>query len=60
MIRAPKNETAENVIYGNRPFSLNPLNRGKTKKHQIKGKQLNASWDHAFLLRLMDFQVLRP
>jgi hypothetical protein len=26
-----------------------------TKKRGIKGKQLNASWDHAYRLRLLDF-----
>ncbi len=34
---------------------MNLLNRDKTKKRGIKGKQLNATWDHAYLLRLLDF-----
>jgi len=29
------------------------LKREKTKKRGIKGKQLNAGWDHAYLLRLL-------
>jgi len=38
-----------------RRMTMNLLNRDKTKKRGIKGKQLNASWDHAYLLRLLDF-----
>jgi hypothetical protein len=29
------------------------LKRENTKKRGIKGKQLNASWDHAYLLKLL-------
>jgi hypothetical protein len=29
------------------------LKREKTKKRGIRGKQLNASWDHPYLLRLL-------
>jgi predicted transposase YbfD/YdcC len=36
-----------------RRLALNLLKREKTKKRGIKGKQLNASWDHAYLLRLL-------
>jgi len=32
---------------------LNLLRREKTKKRGIKGKQLNASWNHAYLLQLL-------
>jgi predicted transposase YbfD/YdcC len=36
-----------------RRLSLNLLKKEKTKKRGIRGKQLNASWDHAYLLRLL-------
>jgi predicted transposase YbfD/YdcC len=36
-----------------RRLALNLLKREKTKKRGIRGKQLNASWDHAYLLRLL-------
>jgi hypothetical protein len=36
-------------------MAMNLLNRDKTKKRGIKGKQLNTSWDHAYLPRLLDF-----
>jgi len=35
--------------------ALNLLNQDRTKQRGIKGKQLNASWDHAYLLRLLAF-----
>lgn len=38
-----------------RRLALNLLKQDKTKKRGIKGKQLNASWDHAYLLRLLAF-----
>lgn len=38
-----------------RRLALNLLKQDRTKKRGIKGKQLNASWDHAFLLRLLAF-----
>jgi hypothetical protein len=38
-----------------RRMAINLLNREKTKKRGIKGKQLNASWDHNYLLRLLNF-----
>ncbi len=38
-----------------RRLALNLLKRDQTKKRGIKGKQLNASWDHACLLRLLSF-----
>jgi len=36
-----------------RRLALNALRKEKTKKRSIRGKQLNASWDHAYLLRLL-------
>jgi hypothetical protein len=36
-------------------MAVNLLNQEKTKKRGIKGKQLNASWDHSYLLRLLNF-----
>lgn len=39
-----------------RRLALNLLKREKTKKRGIKGKQLNASWDHSYLLRLLGVQ----
>ena len=36
-----------------RRLALNLLKKEKTKKRGIKGKQLNAGWDHAYLLRLL-------
>ncbi len=38
-----------------RRLALNLLKQDKTKKRGIKGKQLNASWDHAYLKRLLAF-----
>lgn len=38
-----------------RRLALNLLKQDHTKKRGIKGKQLNASWDHAYLLRLLAF-----
>jgi len=36
-----------------RRLALNLLKRETTKKRGIRGKQLNAGWDHAYLLRLL-------
>ena len=36
-----------------RRLALNLLKREPTKKRGIKGKQKNAGWDHAYLLRLL-------
>jgi predicted transposase YbfD/YdcC len=36
-----------------RRMALNLLKTDKTKKRGIRGKQNNASWDHAYLLRLL-------
>lgn len=38
-----------------RRLALNLLKSERTKKRGIKGKQLNAAWDHAYLLRLLAF-----
>jgi hypothetical protein len=38
-----------------RRLALNLLQQERTKKRGVKGKQLNASWDHAYLLRLLAF-----
>jgi predicted transposase YbfD/YdcC len=50
--RARTGYAAENLATLRR-LALNLLKREKTKKRGIKGKQLNASWDHAYLLRLL-------
>lgn len=50
--RARAGHAAENLATLRR-LALNKLKREKTKKRGIKGKQLNASWDHAYLLRLL-------
>jgi predicted transposase YbfD/YdcC len=38
-----------------RRLALNLLKQDRTKKRGIKGKQLNASWDHRYLLSLLAF-----
>lgn len=38
-----------------RRLALNLLKRDSSLKRGIKGKQLNAAWDHAYLLRLLAF-----
>jgi predicted transposase YbfD/YdcC len=50
--RARTGYAAENLATLRR-LALNLLRRDKTKKRGIKGKQLNAGWDHAYLLRLL-------
>jgi predicted transposase YbfD/YdcC len=50
--RARSGYAAENLATLRR-FALNLLNTEKTKKRGIRGKQLNAGWDHAYLLRLL-------
>ena len=50
--RARAGYAAENLATLRR-LALNLLKREKTKKRGLKGKQLNASWDHAYLLRLL-------
>ena len=54
--RARAGYAAENLATLRR-LALNLLKREKTKKRGIKGKQLNASWDHAYLLRLLGVQT---
>jgi predicted transposase YbfD/YdcC len=50
--RARTGYAAENLATLRR-LALNLLKSEKTKKRGIRGKQLNASWDHAYLLRLL-------
>lgn len=50
--RARAGHAAENLATLRR-LALNLLKREKTKKRGVRGKQLNASWDHAYLLRLL-------
>ena len=50
--RARSGYAAENLATLRR-LALNLLKTEKTKKRGIRGKQLNASWDHAYLLRLL-------
>jgi predicted transposase YbfD/YdcC len=50
--RARAGFAAENLATLRR-LALNLLKQEKTKKRGIKGKQLNAGWNHAYLLRLL-------
>lgn len=50
--RARAGYAAENLATLRR-LALNMLKREHTKKRGIKGKQLNAGWDHAYLLKLL-------
>jgi predicted transposase YbfD/YdcC len=50
--RARAGFAAENLATLRR-LALNLLKQEKTKKRGIKAKQLNASWNHAYLLRLL-------
>lgn len=54
--RARTGYAAENLATLRR-LALNLLRREKTKKRGIKGKQLNAGWDHAYLLRLLGTEI---
>ena len=51
--RARTGHAAENLATLRR-LALNLLRREKTKRRGIKGKQLNAGWNHAYLLRLLE------
>ncbi len=53
--RARTGFAAENLATLRR-LALNLLKRERTKKRGIRGKQLNASWDHAYLLKLLAVQ----
>lgn len=50
--RARLGHAAENLGTLRR-LALNLLQREKTKKRGIKGKQKNAGWDHSYLLKLL-------
>jgi predicted transposase YbfD/YdcC len=50
--RARNGHAAENLATLRR-LALNLLKSEKTKKRGIRGKQNNASWDHAYLLKLL-------
>lgn len=50
--RARTGHAAENLATLRR-LALNLLKKESTKKRGIKGKQLNASWNHAYLLKLL-------
>ena len=50
--RARAGYAAENLATLRR-LALNLLKQEKTKKRGIRGKQLNAAWDNAYLLRLL-------
>ncbi len=54
--RARAGYAAENLATLRR-LALNLLKRETTKRRGIRGKQLNASWDHAYLLRLLDGEI---
>ena len=54
--RARTGYAAENLATLRR-LALNLLKREKTKKRGVHGKQLNASWDHAYLLRLLGVPI---
>ena len=50
--RVRTGHAAENLATLRR-LALNLLKRENTKRRGMKGKQLNAGWDHAYLLRLL-------
>ena len=50
--RQRKDHSAENFSRLRR-IALNLLHREKTRKRGVKGKRLNAAWDHNYLLKLL-------
>ncbi len=52
--RARSGYASENLATLRR-FVLNLLKQDKSRKRGIRGKQLDASWDHAYLARLLSF-----
>ncbi len=54
--RARAGHAAENLATLRR-LALNLLKGEKTKRRGIKGKQLNAGWDPAYLLRLLGVEI---
>jgi len=50
--RVRKGHAAENFSRLRR-IALNLLRRETSRKRGIKGKRLNAAWDHDYLLRLL-------
>ena len=50
--RARTGYAAENLATLRR-LALNMLKKESSKKRGIKGKQLSAGWDHAYLLKLL-------
>lgn len=54
--RARAGHAAENLATLRR-LALNLLKGEKSRKRGIRGKQLNASWDHAYLLRLLGVPI---
>lgn len=54
--RARAGYAAENLATLRR-LALNLLRRENTKRRGIRGKQLNASWNHAYLLRLLGVPI---
>ena len=54
--RARAGHAAENLATLRR-LALNLLRRDKTKRRGIHGKQLNAGWDQAYLLRLLGAEI---
>lgn len=53
--RAREGYAAQNLALLRR-LALNLLKREKTKKRGIRGKMLNAGWDHPYLLKLLGVQ----
>jgi predicted transposase YbfD/YdcC len=53
--RAREGYAAQNLAMLRR-LALNLLKREKTKKRGIRGKMLNAGWDHPYLLKLLGVQ----